>query len=38
VHRSVPMLDADVRSRASAKEILVRVTEHALAQRTGARR
>ncbi|WP_432987732.1 GTP-binding protein [Dactylosporangium sp. CA-233914] len=38
VHRGVPMLDADVRSRASAKEILVAVTEHALAQRAGARR
>jgi uncharacterized protein len=38
VHRSVPMLNADVRSRASAKEILVAVTEHALAQRAGARR
>ncbi|MEV6932376.1 ATP/GTP-binding protein [Dactylosporangium sp. NPDC051485] len=38
VHRSVPMLEADVRSRASAKEILVAVTEHALAQRAGARR
>ncbi|GAA2354466.1 ATP/GTP-binding protein [Dactylosporangium salmoneum] len=38
VHRSVPMLDADVRSRASAKEILVAVTEHALAQRAGVRR
>jgi uncharacterized protein len=38
VPRSVPMLDADVRSRASAKEILVAVTEHALAQRAGARR
>ena len=38
VSRSVPMINADVRSRASAKEILVAVTEHALAQRTGARR
>ena len=32
------MINADVRSRASAKEILVAVTEHALAQRTGVRR
>ena len=32
------MINADVRSRASAKEILVPVTEHALAQRTGVRR
>ena len=38
ISRGVPMLDADVRSRASAKEILVAVTEHALAQRAGARR
>ncbi|MET7392131.1 ATP/GTP-binding protein [Dactylosporangium sp. NPDC005572] len=38
IHRSVPMLDADVRSRASAKEILVTVTEHALTLRTGVRR
>ncbi len=38
VSRNVPMINADVRSRASAKEILVAVTEHALAQRTGARR
>ncbi|MDG6108983.1 ATP/GTP-binding protein [Dactylosporangium aurantiacum] len=38
VSRGVPMINADVRSRASAKEILVAVTEHALAQRTGARR
>jgi signal recognition particle receptor subunit beta len=38
VSRSVPMLDADVRSRESAKEILVAVTEHALRQRAGARR
>ena len=38
VSRSVPMIYADVRSRASAKEILVAVTEHALAQPTGARR
>jgi uncharacterized protein len=32
------MINADVRSRASAKEILVAVTEHALTQRTGVRR
>jgi signal recognition particle receptor subunit beta len=38
VSRGVPMINADVRSRASAKEILVAVTEHALAQRTGVRR
>jgi len=38
ISRGVPMLDADVRSRASAKEILVAVTEHALAQRAGVRR
>ncbi|GAA0744896.1 ATP/GTP-binding protein [Dactylosporangium roseum] len=38
IHRSVPMLNADVRSRASAKEILVAVTEHALARRASARR
>ena len=38
VSRGVPMINADVRSRASAKEILVGVTVHALAQRTGARR
>lgn len=38
VSRGVPMINADVRSRTSAKEILVAVTEHALAQRTGARR
>ncbi|GAA2631994.1 ATP/GTP-binding protein [Dactylosporangium fulvum] len=38
IQPSVPMLNADVRSRASAKEILVAVTEHALAQRASARR
>lgn len=38
INHGVPMLDADVRSRASAKEILVAVTEHALAQRASARR
>jgi signal recognition particle receptor subunit beta len=38
IHRGVPMINADVRSRASAKEILVAVTEHALAQRSTARR
>ncbi|MEV0563468.1 ATP/GTP-binding protein [Dactylosporangium sp. NPDC050588] len=38
VSPGVPMINADVRSRASAKEILVAVTEHALAQRTAARR
>lgn len=38
INRGVPMLDADVRSRASAKEILLAVTEHALAQRVSARR
>jgi signal recognition particle receptor subunit beta len=38
IHRGVPMINADVRSRASAKEILVAVTEHALAQRSTVRR
>ena len=38
VNPGVPMINADVRSRASAKEILVAVTEHALAQRSAARR
>jgi uncharacterized protein len=36
IDRTIPLLAADVRSRASAKHILVTVTEHALAQRVAA--
>ena len=36
VHPSIPMIACDVRSRTSAKHLLVTVTEHALARRAAA--